>query len=213
MNDISNTLSSILNSYYESKDADKSTKTDTTNLSKYLDKTSSEDLDSETIFKKISYDVGGNGKSITKDELNSYIEKAQKGSVKISDEELSVLKDVKKNWDTISDKEDSITYSDVEDADYSDKLLEVKPEDETDWKKQLKDFNETLQAEAKATLITGALKSSSHDSESNSLTSKLKSLLTGTTDEKDDENADLIDFLTDLVAKSKTKTTTIETEA
>ena len=69
----------------------------------------------DEMFKRLSLEMGGDGSSITKKQLDSYIDKADSGSIKVSKGKLSALKQIQKNWDTISKGEDSITFANMKD--------------------------------------------------------------------------------------------------
>lgn len=69
----------------------------------------------EEMFKRLSLEMGGDGSSITKKQLDSYIDKADSGSISVSKQKLSALKQIQKNWDTISKGEDAITAENMKD--------------------------------------------------------------------------------------------------
>lgn len=102
-----------------------SSKKATSLLSDYLQNTPEENVDSRTVFKNLSFDVGGNGSAVTKDGLASYISEAEKGTVSTSDNQLSSLKTLYNNWDEISGGDDSINYGDVFAAGYKDTLVSM----------------------------------------------------------------------------------------
>lgn len=65
---------------------------------------------SEDMFKKLSQDVGGDGKNITKDQLESYIKELESSYNSSKDKgEWGFLKQLDSNWDKISGGNDSIT--------------------------------------------------------------------------------------------------------
>lgn len=183
-------------------------------LSGYLDSTNNADLNTKDIFKKLSIDVGGDGKSITKDQLDSYIKNAEdtkNGTVKISDNELKALKTMQSKWDTISKGSDTITYANMTDS--KDILKSMDSPDDTSKKVDLSSLKSASSIDdVDAYLMNAALSTSFDSGSGTSATSMLKSLLTGTTDENDDSNANLIAKLTNIIANSK-KTSTIEKEA
>lgn len=182
----------------------------TTSLGSYLESTPKSELDTKEMFKKLSIDVGGDGKTITKDQLDNYITKAEKGKVNISDEELNSLQDLQDNWDNIAQGGDSITYANM--SQNKDILTSMAPEETTtttDWKTLATDST----AQAYEYIVQSALGTSTGSTPSaSSYSSLLNTLLTGTTDKNDDANAELISKLTNLIAQSKNKST-IETEA
>lgn len=70
-------------------------------------------LNMEEVFKQLSFEMGGDGGSITKDQLNNYISKADSGDIQVDHSKLSALKIIQKNWDTISKGDNSISYDDM----------------------------------------------------------------------------------------------------
>lgn len=91
-------------------------------IKNYLAFQSKTQLTSEEMFKRLSVEMGGDGTSITKDQLNNYIEKAESGSFAVGKDKLNALKSIKNNWDQIAGKKDAIKAEDL--ADYSVLLLQ-----------------------------------------------------------------------------------------
>jgi hypothetical protein len=182
-----------------------------TSLGSYLNSVSTDKADAKTMFSKLSIDVGGDGKSITKDQLTSYLDKAKSGTVSIPDQEKTALQTLKDNWDKVADGGDKINYANVTSAGYTSTIKSMVPDNSKTTVDKSSDF-----ADSKATidnqLISSALGTSTSSSSTNSYSSVLKTLLSGTTDENDDSNANLIATLTNLIANSKS-TSTVETEA
>lgn len=188
----------------------------------YLNATQNAKVDPKKVFQELSIDMGGDGKAITKKQLDSYIAKAKTAKAGtnsttgdtsgISDNELKGLETMQKNWDKISKGSDSITYSNMSSAanksiltsmDTADKVTTVdKSADAKEFTKTLNDY-----------IVTSALNTNTNTSSSNNAQSVLKTLLTGTTDENDDSNAELIAKLTNIIADSKKAKSTVETEA
>lgn len=83
-------------------------------LQSYINFHSKVKLTIDEMFKRLSIEMGGDGKTITKSQLDSYIEKAESHSIKISREKFTALKQIQKNWDAISKGEDSISAGDME---------------------------------------------------------------------------------------------------
>lgn len=83
-------------------------------LLSYVNVFSKQDIKPEDIFKQLSLEMGGDGKTITKDQLDNYIGKAESGDISITKQKLHALKQIQKNWDTISNGEDSIDYGDMD---------------------------------------------------------------------------------------------------
>lgn len=71
------------------------------------------ELSPEDIFKQLSYEMGGDGKKITRKELDDYINKADKGLIKVDRNRLNALKRIQQNWDDISQGKDNITFADM----------------------------------------------------------------------------------------------------
>jgi len=216
MTTITSTVSSLLNTYLENKTTSttSSTKETDTSVKRYLDSTASDKVDAKTLFSKLSIDVGGDSKTITKDELNSYISSADKGTVKIGDNELSALKTIQSNWDDISGGSDSISYYNVSSAGYSDTLKSMASTDSTTTDTAVSDLSKLTAdstANAYGSIVNAALGTATNaDGSTSSLTTLLNTLLKGTTDENDDANANMIATLTNLIAGT---TSTVETEA
>ncbi len=183
--------------------------TNKTSLGRYVNSTSSNDISSRKIFEKISIDLGGDGKKITESQLNSYIKKAEEGNISIPDEELTALKDLQENWSEISNNSDKISYSNIVASGKKDTLLSVIPEkeDEIDYKSIADDA--TIDAYSK---VVNAALNFSTKKDSSTLSSTLKQLLSGTTDENDDVNANSIATIINLMEEYK-KASTIELEA
>lgn len=183
-------------------------------LGNYLNSTSNKNLNAKEIFKELSLDVGGDGKTITKKQLDSYIEKVTEAKASktdtttVSDEELNGLKTLQKNWDKIAAGGDEIGFSNVSAAGFKSALAEM---DSADKKVDMSQFKVTTKQDIDDYLMNSALSFSVKDSESGAK-SMLKRLLTGTTDENDDFNANAIAKLTNMIESYKTKST-IEEEA
>ncbi len=181
-------------------------------LAGYLQSTSSADLDSKTIFKKLSIDMGGDGKTITKDQLNTYITNAESDTSTVSDEELAALKTLQEKWDTISNGGDKITYANM--SNYKDILTSM---DSADEEITLPDSFQTAaenKIDINSYLIESAFSFNAYEDEdsTSNWTSLLKTLLTGTTDENDDENANMIATLINLIADAQSNTS-VDVEA
>lgn len=68
----------------------------------------------QDMFKSLSVEMGGDGKTITKSQLSTYIQKAESGTTKLSPTRLQALKKMLANWDNISKDGESITFSDMQ---------------------------------------------------------------------------------------------------
>lgn len=185
-------------------------------LGNYLNSTSNKNLNAKEIFKELSIDVGGDGKNITKKQLDSYIEKVSQAKASktdtttVSDEELNGLKTLQKNWDKIADGGDKISYANVSASGFKSTLSAMDSADKT---VDLSKFKTTTKQDVDNYLMESALSFSTSSSSSKSnLQSTLHTLLTGTSDENDDNNANSIAKIINQLADLK-KTSTIETEA
>lgn len=225
MTSINSVVSSVLNDYYSINTSTTTTTantiaTDTTTVSsstsaakdtslvgQYIDDTSSSKLDAKTIFKELSIDMGGDGKTITKDQLDSYVSDAESGNLSISNDELKSLKTLQSSWKTVSEGGDSITYANVS----GDKGLFTSMAGTTATTSSTSDINLTQSStdQIYSYLINSALSSNSQTASSTDLSSMLKTLLSGTTDENDDANANAIATLTNLIAQSKSTSTIV----
>lgn len=159
----------------------------------------------EEMFKSLSLEMGGDGKTITKSQLDSYIQKAENGTIEVNPTRLKALKKMQKDWDNISKDGETITFADLKSmpmllfnavvGDFSDSDNNKKTDE--DDKFDIKNYLKT------------ALNLSEDDEVKKSdLESHLKTLLSETSE----DNTDLIDTITNLIA-SYSSTTTVETEA
>lgn len=81
----------------------------------YINFRSKTKLTPEEMFKMLSLELGGDGEKITKKQLDDYIKKAESGQFKnVSEKKISLLRELQKNWDTISNGKDNITLADFE---------------------------------------------------------------------------------------------------
>jgi len=173
-------------------------------LQSYITYQGKEKLDPEEVFKSLSLEMGGDGKSITMDQLNSYIDKAESGSIDVDETKLKALKQIQKNWDNISKGKDSITYGDME----AYKSLLLATVAGTFTKTEINDSTSSIK-DAIYDYLTDALGlSSSKDITETDLTSYLNELLTNT---EDNSNSELIATLTNMIA-SFSPLSTVETE-
>lgn len=155
-------------------------------------------LSTKEMFKRLSLEMGGDGTKITKKQLDSYIEKAKSGSIKISKKKLKALEQLQANWDTISGKQDNITEGDL--AKYIGILLDATaggPDDtedsDTSSANQIKVFLNFLNSDSASS-------------------SSVESLLQNLTANADGKNTNILDVLTNSIAKSNISYT-VETEA
>lgn len=168
-----------------------SSKKATSLLSDYLQNTPEENVDSRTIFKNLSFDVGGNGSTVTKDGLASYISEAQKGTVSTSDNQLSSLKTLYNNWNEISGGDDSINYGDVFASGHKDTLLSMSSNGTNNDDADATNVTLSSTQQSNVDLVTSATSGTSYDtyssdgslgsSSSSSVMSTVQNIL-GTTD-------------------------------
>lgn len=165
-------------------------------------------LDMEEVFKKLSYELGGDGKSIKKEDLDSYINQADKGLIKVDSAKLNALKRIQKNWDNISGGDDTITLDEMQK--YSAFLMAT----------MNGNFTETEIGEDDSSSISDAIydyltdylgKKGKNEITESDLSNYLNELLA---DETDDigANDELVCALTNMIA-SYSSISTIETEA
>lgn len=105
------------------------------------------------IFINFSVTMGGDGKSISKDQLNTYIDNAERGLVKVSDKKLEALKKIQNNWENCFKDKEAITYEDFEKnfgmfssvivADFTQEdIITIKEKEAEKKKKELNSFEE-----------------------------------------------------------------------
>lgn len=219
-----NDISTQLNNYYSnliSKSSSGSGNTtnttskteysNSTALGRYVSSVSHDKADVRTIFTKLSIDLGGDGKTITEDQLDSYLSNAKNKKISIPDEEKNALQKLQDNWDTIADGGNSISYAKIGKAGYKDTLLSMIPDDSSktiDMSKDAADFKTSINNY----LVASALGTSTDNTSESTYSSMLKTLLSGTTDENDDANADLIGKLVNIIASFQSNST-IDKEA
>lgn len=165
-------------------------------------------LTTESMFQNLSKQLGGDGKSITKTQLDSYVKDAESGKTSVSAEKLSAVKTLQEKWDSISGGKDSITAGDMKD--YS-ALLAKTVLGGSSSSSSASGSSSGFIDDVDQYLIDAALKSSTSEANSG-VDSLLKTLLSGTTDENDDSNANLIGVLTNLIA-NRNSSSTVEVDA
>lgn len=165
----------------------------------------------EEMFKSLSLSLGGDGEKITKKDLDKYIENADKGLVDVGKTKLRALKMIQKNWGTISQDKDYITLSDMKDYSF---LLIMAVYGDTSASDPSNEL--TTEDEQKDTAIIEDLMKNTKDCTPSEVCDKLanllKDLLNGTDDTSDEENANLIAAVTNLIADSS-QTYTVEAQA
>ncbi len=74
-------------------------------------------IDQKQVFASVSIMVGGDGSSISKAQLKSYIDKASNGLVKVSRQQLQAMKSMYSQWDNTFGKDrDTISFEDFDKA-------------------------------------------------------------------------------------------------
>lgn len=161
----------------------------------------------QDMFKSLSFEMGGDGKIITKEQLSSYVRNAQNGTIKLNPTKLKALKKILENWDNISKDGKSITYTDLQnmpmllfnaavgDLKNSDKKQKTDDEDKSEKFDIEKYLKEALNLPENGEITKSDLEA------------HLKSVLADTSE---DINTDLTDALTNLIAAP---ITTVEVEA
>lgn len=193
---------------------DVSTINSSSSVNNYLESTPKNELNPREIFKKLSIDLGEDGKTITKDKLDSYVAKAEKAKAGkedtsgISDEELASLTALQDKWNTIADGGDSITFANM--SKNKDILTSMDKPDAKPTVDPNQFKNDT--ADVYAYIMESALATSTNSNGQSGAQSLLNTLLTGNTDVNDDSNANMIAKLTNLIAESKA-TSTVDTKA
>lgn len=161
----------------------------------------------QEMFKSLSLEMGGDGKTIKKDQLSAYIRKAESGAVKISPSRLRALKKMLENWDKISKDGENITFADLKDMPMLLFNAAVGDLSDSDKKKKSDNEDKSDKFDLEEYLKTALNLSDGEEITKSDLESHLKSLLSDTSEEA---NTDLIDVLTNLIAAP---VTTVETEA
>lgn len=166
------------------------------------------ELSTKEMFQVMSLEVGGDSDSITKEQLDNYLEEANSGVIDVSSSALDSLTELQDNWDTISGGKDSVTASDL--ADYNDILLDVVAGDAISSANDL-NISSSPTDEVYSYLIESAGFSNINDVTSEDLSNVLKSLLSDGSDSNDGYNSDIIDTLTNLIA-AYSSVSTVEAE-
>lgn len=165
-----------------------------------------EKLTTEEMFRRLSVEMGGDGTTITKKQLDSYLEKAKSGDVKLSRQKLSALMQMQKNWDTISKGKDSITAADMKGYEVllmATMVESFTAEDEADG---IDDFKSELQN----LLLKNTGLSDIKDASDSQIKNYLNTLLSDTSD--DDTIGEAIDSLINVIA-DRQNVSTVEAEA
>lgn len=174
-------------------------------LQSYVTFQSKKDMTPEEMFKRLSVEMGGDGKSITKEQLDDYIGKAESGALSVGKEKLNALKTIQKNWDTISGGGDSITYDNLKD--FPSILAATMTGGFT--AEEISDSPSALASAIQDYLVNSLGLSSSEEITKDNLSSYLNSLLldesasnknSGESAESSDNNSEIIATLTNMIA-------------
>lgn len=168
-------------------------------------------LNLEEVFKELSYELGGDGKSIDKKALDEYVAKADSGDIKVDKHKLKALKDIQKHWDEISNGKDSITYDDIKD--HATLLMQTLMGDFTETEIP---ENEQSITDAIYDYLVDYLDLDNKDEIKQSDLEQYLNDLVATSTEEDgvdsEANSELIGTLTNMIA-TYTPTSTVEAEA
>jgi len=174
-------------------------------ITSYLNTHGKTQMTPEKMFKTLSLQMGGDGEKIKKSQLDNYIQKAESNPKNSNKLRLVALKELQKNWDTISNKKDSITFGDLSDYQFLLALAFVddieKPEESENFEKAKKSKEEDSKAKNKNNLSDYLKEATNKDEKGLSkddLTEHLKSLLSN--DSKDVDNSEEIATITNLIA-------------
>lgn len=168
----------------------------------------SKKLNPEDIFKRLSLEMGGDGTSITKSQLDNYINKAESGNIRVDKSKLKALKKIQENWDDISSGDDKITYGEMGGhaglllATVTSDVIEIVPKTE----------EKASKVDAIYDYLTDYLGlSSKNDVKESDLTSYLNDIIAGASNE-DDSDSELVGTLINLIDASASKRSTVEVE-
>jgi hypothetical protein len=151
-------------------------------IESYMNFQSKEKLTADEMFKRLSLEMGGDGETITKAQLDNYINKAETGSISVGDPKLSALKLMQKNWDTISDNKGSITVDDMRDftsllsaamVDTSQTLDDSDDTEDSSEDDKINNDSIIITAEDLTVMIKSVLSNSSNDESNSNLVANL----------------------------------------
>lgn len=176
-------------------------------LRTYINYNGKKKLSMEEVFKSLSFELGGDGKTITKKQLDNYINNAESGLIKVDKAKLHALKKIQENWDNISKGQDQITYEGMKN--FSSLLIATLTGNFTET--EIEDSKSPAKDAIYDYLIDYYGLSDKSQIQKSDLTSYLNELITDTP-ENTDSNNELIGVLTNLIA-SYSPDSTVETEA
>lgn len=154
-------------------------------------------LSSEDIFKRLSYEMGGDGKTITKKQLDDYISKAEKGSIEVDSNRLNALKKIRQNWDNISKGKDSINYEDMKghEALLFATVVGTFTKKVIDDEQQSKIVNEVYDILKKHYQV-----SDDNEIKKEDLVKYLNNIISKSTEEEDDTNSEIVGTLVNIIS-------------
>ena len=168
----------------------------------YINFLGKEKLTTGEMFKRLSLEMGGDGSTITKKQLNDYIDKASSGSIKLGKQKLSALKALQKDWDTISQGKDSISVGDMKGFEL---LLAATLTDMETGDKDSENSTANSADDLHALLLKNLGLTNIKDATKSDLSAHLNTLLSNNSN--DDDIADAIDSLINLKANSDNSST------
>lgn len=153
----------------------------------------------QDMFKSLSFEMGGDGNSITKEQLSSYVRNAQNGTIKLNPTRLKALKKILENWDNISKDGKSITYADLQSMPML--LFNAAVGDLTDSDKKKKSDEDKSEKFDLEKYLKEALNLTEDGEISKSdLEAHLKTLLADTSENTSGTTSDLIDSMVNMLA-------------
>lgn len=173
----------------------------------YVSSQKNKKMTPEDIFKALSFELGGDGKTITKKQIEDYLKKAESGEISAGKTRINALKSILNNWGNISNGKDYITYGDM-----SGSIILLLKAYTDSWEPNSEDTlsNNSTKFDLKKYLKDTLGITNFNDNDLSSLNSHLKKLLE--TDSNDDSISEAIDSLVNLMAQ-KSSTTSVEVEA
>lgn len=160
-------------------------------------------ITTDEMFKRLSLEMGGDGNTITKKQLDDYIDKADSGSIKLNKHKLSALKTIQKDWSNISQGKDSISVGDMKGFELL--LAATMADIETGDSNSQTETATTSESDLQALLLKNLGLTDIKDATKSALSTHLNTLLSD--DSNDDDIADAIDSLINLKASGDNSST------
>ena len=168
------------------------------------------DITPQEVFKRLSLEIGGDGKSITKKQLDNYIAKADAGLINIDKPRLNALKQIQKQWDNISQDGEQITYEDIKSKGFEVLLMATVAGTFTETEVDNDDKESMIESIYKKLMDTLELLNK-EDIKKSDLENYLNKVISDTTQD-DGSKTEEISVLTNMIA-SYSNNSTIEKEA